>query len=166
MKKTRKPTDAEKKRQVAPKITAEAYDFLKSHHGTPGAGATFWLDALPRMFQETIVRLVDSVSEDEMAFLHEVLTKTEIGPQMAGKTLLVEVHRRAKTDRLSSDQDPKEDKLYWSLVNKLYSMTVFEAACLEIWLLTEYTPSGMSSVKKALSELGMIGKMIDRKESR
>ena len=118
--------------KTAPRILNKNTDFYKVTFETLNAGLEFILDAFPRLYRQTILKLRGHFSQGELMLMIDVMNGTMLTPDTIGWSLAANVADGINLERL----DKKWKVSGKAFVTKLQKLTVFELACLELWVQT------------------------------
>lgn len=116
-------------KKIAPKISDTAAEFYPSLFASLNGGATYALEAFPKLYQRTLHGMKGRFSKSELSLMLDVMNATMLTPQSAGYHLAANVADGIALDGL----DEKWEIDGKTLNEKLAALPPFEAACLEIW---------------------------------
>jgi hypothetical protein len=114
---------------TAPRVSEGAAQFYPTIFSSLNAGLEFTIEGFPVLYRRTLHGLKGRFEQKELSLMIDVFKATMLTPQMAGQHLAAQVADGIALDRL----DQKWGIDGNALNNKIASLTVFEAACLEIW---------------------------------
>jgi len=118
-------------KKMAPRISEKTFEFLAENFQSANYGAELLLNNFPDLFLLTLRReLAGQFTAGELSFLICIYNGTILGPAL-GQILIAQVE-----DSFTIYPDMHEEK--WGvtrdeIVDKIKSLTTFQAACLEIW---------------------------------
>ncbi len=114
---------------TAPRVSEQAAKFYPSIFSSLNGGLEYMIESSPALYRRTLHNMKGRFEKGELSRLIDVFNATMLTPQMAGQHLAAQVSDGIALDRL----DQKWGIDGNALNNKIASLTVFEAACLEIW---------------------------------
>jgi len=117
------------KKQLGPRIGPQTEKWLEAVFSAKHPGAEYVLDMTPPLYSRTLDRLKGRFTGGELSLMIDVFNSTALTPQLAGQHLTKQCVDGMALDKL--DEKWEVDKK--GFIEKLKSLTIFEAACLEIW---------------------------------
>lgn len=141
--------------KTAPRILDKSTDFYKLTFETLNAGLEFILDSFPRLYRQTIFDLRGKFTRGELMLLIDVNNGTMLSPDTIGWSAAANAVDGIKLDRL----DKKWNINGKAFVAKLQTLTIFELACLELWVQTFWNQDKHNNIEeyvKGLSESASI----------
>jgi hypothetical protein len=116
--------------KTAPRITDKSAEWYKQSFPSVNAGLEYILDAFPALYQHTIHNLKDRFSRGELMLMIDVNNGLILTPRIAGQHLDAQVSDGIALDKLDEKWEIDGDVLN----GKIAALTIFEAACLELWV--------------------------------
>jgi len=116
--------------RTAPRISDKSADLYKSIFGNVNAGMEYIGDAFPALYRLTLDHLRREFARGELMLMIDVCNGLWLTPGHAGQHLDIQVADGIRLDQL----DEKWEIDAGALNNKIAELTVFEAACLELWV--------------------------------
>lgn len=116
-------------KSIAPKIADTAANFYPDVFRNLNSGATYALEAFPVLYRRTLYELRGRFDQPELMCIIDVFNATALTAGMAGQHLAVSVEDGINLDGL--DKKWSLDKK--TFLSNLAGLTIFQAACLEIW---------------------------------
>jgi hypothetical protein len=115
-------------KKIGPNISDAAAEWYPSLFSNLHAGATYILEALPRLYQRTLYEMKGVFSEGELSLMIDVMNGTMLTPQLAGQQIGANV-----SDGIALDHLDKKWEIDGKALNeKLAGLSPFQLACLEI----------------------------------
>ena len=118
------------RKALGPKVTPQVFEFFDSTWEKPNTGATYILDAMPGLHRQTIKELYGMFSQNELFLMVDAMNGCMLTAQIAGNHLISNVADAIELDFL--DKKWKIGKM--DILRKLQDLTVFQTACLELWI--------------------------------
>ena len=116
--------------KLAPRIATKAADWYKQTFTSLNAGAEFTLEAIPTLYKQTVEReLKGKFSKNELMLILDSENARILTPAFAGQGIVIQVQDSIALDQLDAKWGIDKEQLN----EKLGSLTIFQAACLEIW---------------------------------
>lgn len=117
-------------KKMTPRVTASSHKFLKHNFRTANAGAEYILEACTSaLYPRTMHNIKGKFTADELRLILDVFNATALTAGSAGQHLVMNAVDGMELDGL--DKKWNVDRKIFTL--KLQSLSIFEAACLEIW---------------------------------
>lgn len=117
------------RKSTAPRIGEQSAKFYTSVFQSLNWGLEFTADAFPVLYRRTLHDLKGRFTRGELSLMIDVFNATALMPGLAGQHLDANVADGIDLDRL--DEKWKIDGA--ALNAKIAALTIFQAACLEIW---------------------------------
>lgn len=116
--------------KTAPRISDKSAALYKSIFGNTNAGMEYIGDAFPALYRHAIDDLRGKFTRGELMLMIDVCNGLWLTPMMAGQHMISQVSDGIALDGLDEkwEVDGKE------LNKKIADLTIFEAACLELWV--------------------------------
>lgn len=115
--------------KVNPHISDQSAQFYTDNFRSRNAGTEYALDAFPPLYKRTMVHLEKHFNAGELMLIIDTFNATALTPALAGQHIEASVADAIELDGL----DKKWDVDGRRLITKIADLTVFEAACIEIW---------------------------------
>jgi hypothetical protein len=116
--------------KTAPRISDKSADLYRQLFGNPNAGMEYIGDAFPSLYRYTLNALKGRFSRGELMLMIDVNNGLWLTPLMAGQHMTAQV-----SDGIALDGLDEKWKIEGAALNrKVAAMTIFEAACLELWV--------------------------------
>ena len=115
--------------RTAPRIAERSAEFYRANFGNLNAGAEYTLDAFPGLYRRTMGSLRGRFTRGELSLILDISNGLSLTAGIAGQHLGLQVADGIALDAL----DTKWGVDAHTLLGKIAGLTVFEAACLEIW---------------------------------
>lgn len=116
-------------KRTAPRIGEQAEKFYVGHFSSLNGGMEYIAGAIPQLYRLTMHNLRGRFTRGELMLMIDVFNATALTPMLAGQQLDIQVADGIALDEL----DKKWEIDGGALNNKIADLTIFEAACLEIW---------------------------------
>lgn len=116
--------------KTAPRIADKSAEWYKSTFGSVNAGLEYILDAFPQIYRLTLNNLKGRFSRGELMLMIDVNNGLILTPRIAGQHLDAQVSDGIALDKLDEKWEIDGDVLN----GKIAALTIFEAACLELWV--------------------------------
>ena len=117
------------RKNTAPRIGDKSAEFYPGLFQSLNWGLEFTLDAFPALYRRTLHGLKGRFRQGELCLMVDVFNATTLTPQLAGQHLDVSV-----ADGIALDALDKKWEIDGAALNaKIAALSIFEAACLEIW---------------------------------
>lgn len=117
------------KTSTAPRIGDKSAEFYTGLFSSLNGGLTYCADAWPVLYRRTMLGLKGRFSRGELMLTIDVFSSTALTPMLAGQQLGINVADGIALDHLGEKWEIDGD----ALNAKIAALTIFEAACLEIW---------------------------------
>lgn len=117
------------RRPTAPRIGEASAKFYQGVFSSLNAGLEYTADAFPVLYRRTLHDLRGTFTRGELNLMSDIFNTTALTPQLAGQHLAATVADGIALDR----QDAKWEIDGPALNAKIAALTIFQAACLEIW---------------------------------
>jgi len=114
---------------IAPKINDKIAEFYPEVFSNLHSGATYVLEAFPRLYQRTLHDMRGTFSDGELKLMVDVMNATMLTPQSAGHHLAANVSDGIALDSLDKKWKIDGDNLKF----KLGGLSLFQLTCLEVW---------------------------------
>lgn len=114
---------------ISPKIRESAAEFYPDLFRNLNAGATHTLEAFPVLYRRTLHEMRGRFSEGELSLMIDVFNGTWLTPDLAGQHLGVQCSDGIALDGLDEKWGVEKD----GFLDRVRTLTVFQAACLELW---------------------------------
>ena len=139
--------------KLAPRIWTRSADWYKHSFSSLNAGCEYTLEAIPTLYKQTVEReLKGRFSQNELMLIMDSENGRILTPAFAGQGIVIQVQ-----DSIALDQLDKKWEIDGKvLVNKLAELTIFQAACLEIWAEAFWKiilVNGKSNIEKYAEEM-------------
>ena len=115
--------------KTAPRIPGKSAEILAETFSSLNAGAEYVLSAWPSLYRNTLDKLRGQFSRGELMLMIDVFNSTALTAMAAGQQLDIQVDDGMRLDALDEKWGVDRN----ALNNKIADLTIFEAACLEIW---------------------------------
>ena len=115
--------------KTAPRISEKTAVFLPEHFRTLNQGLEYIIDSFMPLFQRTMHELRGKFTAGELKLMIDAFNSTMLTPGIAGQHLPLNCSDAMDLD--GYDEKWKVDKK--TFLDKLQSLTILQAACLEIW---------------------------------
>lgn len=123
-------TNKRQRRTVSPRISEQTEGEITNTFKNLTGGAKYILEAWPGLYRKTLYDLKRRFSRGELMLMIDVMNGTFLTAGIAGQQIGLNVNDGINLDGL--DKKWKIDKN--ELLNKINNLSIFEAACLEIWI--------------------------------
>jgi hypothetical protein len=117
------------RKSTAPRIGEQSAKFYPSVFSSLNAGQEYTADAFPVLYRRTLHDLRGTFSRGELMLMIDVFNATALMPALAGQHIGATVADGIDLDHL--DQKWEIDGA--ALNTKIAALSIFQAACLEIW---------------------------------
>jgi hypothetical protein len=118
------------KKTVGPRISEKTATWYETNFATRGTGAEFILEAFPMLYKRALGELNGKFTANELSLLIDTYNSTGIHPSFLGQGLELSAHDSMALDH--TDEKWNVDRE--SLLTKIKALSLFDQACLEIWL--------------------------------
>lgn len=115
---------------TSPRITDKSAEWYREMFSSRNAGLEYILDAMPQIYRLTLHALRGRFSRGELMLILDAGNGTTLTAGIAGQHLAIGVADSIALDGLDSKWEVDKD----ALNNKIAGLTIFEAACLELWV--------------------------------
>lgn len=116
--------------KTAPRISDKSATLYKSIFGNPNAGMEYIGDAFPALYRHTLHDMRGKFTRGELMLMIDVMNGTWLTPGMAGQHLNANVSDGIALDGLDEKWGIDGVKLN----QKIGGLSIFETACLELWV--------------------------------
>ena len=116
--------------KVGPRISNSASAWLEANFSSRGAGAEYVLECFPELYRRALHDLVGHFTAGELSLLVDTFNATMLVPQIVGQHLEISAHDSMLLDHTDGKWGADAD----DLLAKIRALTLFERACLEIWV--------------------------------
>jgi hypothetical protein len=120
---------AKKQKTLGPRVSEGAADWYKASFGNHNAGAEYVLAAFPALYARTIIDMKKIFTASELSLFIDIHNSATLTPAMAGQHIIASCEDSIDLDNYDEKWEIDPD----SIRQKLYSTSIFERACLEIW---------------------------------
>lgn len=140
--------------KTSPRISSKSADWYKGNFSSVNAGLEYTLESMPSLYRYTLDSLKGRFSRGELMLMIDVNNGLILTPRMAGQHLGAQVSDGIALDRLDDKWkiDGKE------LNKKVSGLTIFEAACLELWIGAFWENHEHTDIEKYVADLTRKGK--------
>ena len=136
--------------KLAPRIWTRSADWYKQTFTSLNAGAEFTLEAIPTLCKQTVEReLKGKFSQNELMLILEAGNGTMPAAAFAGQGINIQVQDGIALDKIDGKWKINGDKL----IEKLANLTIFQAACLEIWASAFWERHESLNIQKYVEEM-------------
>lgn len=142
----KKSTDIVK---TAPRIIEKTADFYRGKFDTLNAGLEYVLEATPDLYAHTMHALRGKFTRGELMLVIDAMNGHWYNPHGAGQEMTPNVADGIALDRL----DEKWEIDGAALNQKLAALTMFDRACLEIWVQAFWNQVDHSNVEEYVGGL-------------
>jgi hypothetical protein len=115
--------------KTAPRISDTAAKVITDGFSSLNAGCEYILNAWPALFRRTIHGLKREFERGELKLMVDIFNASILTPGIAGQHLIANCEDGIELDGLDKKWEIDKKKF----LEKIHSLTIFEAACLEIW---------------------------------
>lgn len=115
--------------KVSPRVTSKGAEFYRATFPSLNAGCEYVLDSFPVLYHKTMMPLFERFSEREFSLITETFNGTMLTSGLAGQHLAISVADACDLDSLDVKWGVDRD----ALLEKISTLSQFEATCLEIW---------------------------------
>jgi len=117
------------RKSTAPRIEGKSAEWYPSVFSSLNGGLEYCADAIPMLYRHTLEHLRREFSRGELMCMIDVFNSTALNPVLAGQQLDIQV-----ADGITLDSLDAKWAIDGNALNlKIAGLTIFEAACLEIW---------------------------------
>lgn len=118
------------RKNVSQAVKAELPKFYSLMFADPNAGVAYVLEAVPAVMRRTIAyELKGRFTPGELQFMLDVMNGTVLTPELAGQQLAASCADSLKLDDAGNKWGVDQEVF----LDKLYSLSAFQLAALEIW---------------------------------
>lgn len=114
---------------VSPRVSDSAAEFYPGLFRSLNAGVEFALDAIPQLYRRTLHGLRGRFSRGELSLMIDVFNATALMPGILGQHLGIQCADGVALDELDEKWEIEKDPF----LERIQALTLFEAACLELW---------------------------------
>ena len=137
-----------RKHNIGPSISTNTVEFFGKNFSTVNAGASYALESFPTLYRRTLSKLKGTFAEEELGLIIDVFNKENLTPSIAGQHLTVYCDDGLALDGNKRKVDPQK------LNEKLYKLSIFDAAVLEVWAVSFYVTNAKGKgVDKYVNQL-------------
>lgn len=111
-------------------VGPQSIGFINKIFERPTTGATHIIDAFPGLYNQTILEISGRFTRDECMLMIDVMNGTMLTATIAGQHLRTNVIDGCHYDNLDGKWGVDKEKLW----HKLEAMTIFQKACVELWI--------------------------------
>ena len=137
------------RKSTSPMIDDKCADFYKTTWGSVNAGTTYVLDAFPALYKRTLEDLKGRFSREELLLMIDVNNGLWLTPRIAGQHMDAQVSDGIALDHLDEKWEIDGD----ALNKKVADLSIFEAACLEIWIMAFWEQEAPGDIEAYVAEL-------------
>lgn len=137
------------RKSTSPMIDDKCADFYKMTWGSVNAGTTYVLDAFPALYKRTLEDLKGRFSREELLLMIDVNNGLWLTPRIAGQHMDAQVSDGIALDHLDEKWEIDGDVLN----KKVADLSIFEAACLEIWIMAFWEQKEHENIEAYVAEL-------------
>jgi hypothetical protein len=116
--------------KTAPRISDKSAEFYRGTFGNLNQGLEYTLDVFPALYRYTLNALKGRFSRGELMLMIDVCNGLWLTPRMAGQHMDAQVSDGIALDHLDERWEINGQELN----KKIGGLTIFETACLEIWV--------------------------------
>ena len=138
--------------KTSPRISDKSAALYKSIFGSVNAGMEYVGDAVPQLYRLTLHRLQGRFSRGELMLMLDVGNGSMLTAGMAGQHLGAQVADGIALDRL----DVKWEIDGVALNTKVSGLTIFEAACLELWVQAFWEQEEHDNIEDYVAAMAMV----------
>ena len=117
------------KKQLGPRIGPQTEKWLEETFSARHPGAEYVLEMMPALYSRTLADLKGRFAQGELSLMIDVFNGTMLTSHIAGQHLTINCVDGMELDKLDEKWEVEKEKF----IEKLKELTIFEAACLEIW---------------------------------
>lgn len=115
--------------KTAPRVSETAAGFYRDKFDTLNAGIELTLEAFPVLHHRALYEILPGFEDRELCLIIDNLNGILLAPQLLGQHLLAGVADGIALNKLDQKWGVDKD----ALMEKLKTLTTFQAAALEIW---------------------------------
>jgi len=115
---------------IGPKITPQCQELLLSIWDRPGTGASYILDAFPGLYRRTLEEIKGVFTREELMLMIDCMNGTLLTGWIAGDHVNANAVDGIAMDRLDEKWEVDRE----AFTEKFKSTTIFQRACLELWI--------------------------------
>lgn len=116
-------------KKIGPRISENTEKFILNNFRSVNAGGEYFIEAFLPLFKRTLADLRGVFTDSELKLMVDVFNSTVLTPALAGQHLFINCSDGMELDRL----DHKWEVTRKTLLEKLQALSIFQAACLEVW---------------------------------
>lgn len=116
--------------KISPRISTTTAIWLEELWGTKNAGAEFLLEALPQLYRRCMAELHGKFTGNELALLIDTFNSTMLSPSLLGQQLEFCAEDSMDLDHTHTKWDVDRN----DFMSQIITLTLFERACLEIFV--------------------------------
>lgn len=132
------------KKNVSPRVFEETQKFYADHFDSINAGCEYILEAFPELYSHTIHAMRGKFTRGELMLCIDVMNGHWYNPPGAGQEMTPNV-----SDGIALDHVDAKWKIDGSVLNqKLAGLSIFERACLEIWIQAFWAQDDHSNIEE------------------
>lgn len=135
--------------KTAPRITDKTAEFYRENFETLNAGLEYALQAFSQLYKITMHSLCGKFSRGELMLFIDVMNGHLYNPQFAGQEMTLNVSDGIALDRL----DEKWEIDGAALNKKLAALSMFDRACLEIWIQAFWNQDEHGNIEEYVSAM-------------
>jgi len=137
------------RKSTSPEITEKSADFYKTTWGSVNSGTTYILDAFPSLYKHTMHELKGRFSREELLLMIDVNNGLWLTPGISGQHMSAQVPDGIALDHLDEKWEFDGD----ALNKKIDSLSIVEAACLEIWIMAFWEQDDHANIEEYVAAM-------------
>lgn len=137
------------RKSTSPEITEKSAEFYKTTWGSVNGGTTYILDAFPGLYKRTLHDLKGRFTRKELMLMIDVNNGLWLTPGISGQHMSAQVSDGIALDRIDEKWEIDGD----TLNKKVADLSIFEAACLEIWIMAFWEQDDHGNIEDWVGEL-------------
>lgn len=135
--------------RTAPRISDKSAALYKSLCGNPNAGMEYIGDAFPALYRHTLDDLRGKFTRGELMLMIDVCNGLWLTPMMAGQHMIAQV-----SDGIALDGLDEKWEVDGKIMNeKIARLSIFETACLELWVQAFWQQEDHSNIEEYVKQL-------------
>jgi len=135
--------------KVAPRITDKSAEFYRQTGGNLNAGVEYILEAIPDLYRYTLHTLKGRFTRGELMLMIDVNNGLILTPRIAGQHLGIQVADGIALDYLDGKWEIDGEELN----KKVSNLSLFEAACLELWVQAFWNQEEHGNIEEYVQEM-------------
>lgn len=140
--------------KTAPRIIEKTADFYRGKFSSLNAGLEYILEAFPELYAHTIHDLRGKFTRGELMLCIDVMNGHWYNPRWAGQEMTPNVSDGIALDRL----DEKWEIDGAALNKKLATLTMFDRACMEIWIQSFWAQDDHDNIEEYVAAMTEVKK--------